>query len=531
MRRVLALWCPDWSVVAADVVVARPVVVRAADTVVACSEAARAFGIRTGMRRREAQARCPNVTIIEHNPDRDARAFARVLDAVDALVPDVATDGVGWLLLDIRGPSRRMGGEWAVILRLRQAVDAAIAEVADCPVVDVGGVGGPPASRIGVADGWYAAVCAARFASAERIVAPGEQAAFLAPLPVHALSDSLGDGQDLIELLNRLGVATLGALAALPRRTVADRFGTHGRLAHQLARGEVDEPLRLRIPDEPLECVLELDPPLDRVDAVAFAAREVAERFLALLSRRLLLASVVAIETETAHVEQQVRHWRSLNGFTAAALVDRLRWQLDGWLHTSSAADRPTAPITNVRFHAVEVLHGGQQLTVADSMHRQDRQVAQTLTRLQGMLGSTAVLVGVLSDGRDPASWVTAVPWNAATPSSVRTDSTTPWPGRLPRPAPTILPRPPLAARLVDPDAVPVQVSGRGELSAAPARLQIGDRPWCSVDRWAGPWPADERWWESSGRRRARMQVVIDSGAGLLLTVESGRWHVEAFYD
>ena len=62
----------------------------------------------------------------------------------------------------------------------------------------------------------------------------------------------------LPEELERLGIATLGALAALPRAAVADRFGRPGLLAHDLAGGH-DTPLLPRRPSEVLEEVLELE--------------------------------------------------------------------------------------------------------------------------------------------------------------------------------------------------------------------------------------------------------------------------------
>jgi protein ImuB len=52
------------------------------------------------------------------------------------------------------------------------------------------------------------------------------------------------------------------------------------------------------------------------------------------------------------------------------------------------------------------------------------------------------------------------------------------------------------------------------------------------VRAWAGPWPCDERWWDVEGwRRRARIQVTLADGTAHLLTLEAGRWSVEATYD
>jgi protein ImuB len=49
---------------------------------------------------------------------------------------------------------------------------------------------------------------------------------------------------------------------------------------------------------------------------------------------------------------------------------------------------------------------------------------------------------------------------------------------------------------------------------------------------WAGPWPIDERWWDpQQARRRARFQVALSDGSAHLLTLEGGRWWIEATYD
>jgi protein ImuB len=67
---------------------------------------------------------------------------------------------------------------------------------------------------------------------------------FLSEMPVSVLEGRLGlperDAGRLSEILGRLGVETLGELAALPRRQVADRFGPAGLRALRLARGEDD---------------------------------------------------------------------------------------------------------------------------------------------------------------------------------------------------------------------------------------------------------------------------------------------------
>jgi protein ImuB len=61
-----------------------------------------------------------------------------------------------------------------------------------------------------------------------------------------------------------------------------------------------------------------------------------------------------------------------------------------------------------------------------------------------------------------------------------------------------------------------------------------GARP-KEVVGWAGPWPADERWWEPESRRHARLQVLLgsekDRQVALLLLRKNERWTVEGEYD
>ena len=87
-----------------------PAVVLRANRVVARSPAAAARGCVHGQRRRAAQQRCPDVVLLDHDPDRDARAFEPVVRAVGRFAPRLEVVEPGWLCLDARGPSRVLRG-------------------------------------------------------------------------------------------------------------------------------------------------------------------------------------------------------------------------------------------------------------------------------------------------------------------------------------------------------------------------------------------------------------------------------------
>ena len=125
--RTLAVCCDDWPVVAAGFGTGHPdpVAVLHANRVVATNTAARAAGVRVGMRRREAQGRCPDVVVVAHDPARDARRFEVVVAALATLTPRVEIAEPGVAALATRGPSRYFGGDAALAARAAQvATDA-----------------------------------------------------------------------------------------------------------------------------------------------------------------------------------------------------------------------------------------------------------------------------------------------------------------------------------------------------------------------------------------------------------------------
>jgi protein ImuB len=159
------------------------------------------------------------------------------------------------------------------------------------------------------------------------------------------------------------------------------------------------------------------------------------------------------------------------------------------------------------------------------------------VARVQGLLGLGAVTVPEWRGSRDPATQValvdaSAVDLTVERPGAHRDRVVGPWPGRLPRPSPARVHPSPFAAAVVDEAGRSLEVSGRGALSAPPARLSVAGGPWQEVVAWAGPWPLEERWWDAARhRRRARVQLVTADGQAHLVCIEAGAWRVDATYD
>jgi protein ImuB len=508
--RVMVVWCPDWPVVAAladeGMPTHLPAAVFHANLVQAGNAAARDLGVRRGMRRRDAQSRCPELRVFQATPERDTRAFETVLAAVEEQHPGVAPLRPG--LAALRSPRRVRGGEPAAAALLAE-------RLVGLGVWD---------SRMGVADELFTAEQAARHAASQdcRVVEPGGSVPFLRGLPVEAIDDA-----DAISLLRRLGLRTLGELADLPAAAVRDRFGPRVAWVHRVVGGAGATPLATRTPPPELARHVDFEPPLDNAETISFSVRQTADAVVAALAAQQLVCTEVRIEAyvEGSDEMASVRHWLHPRWFTAAELVDRLHWQLSG----SFRAGEVRAPVCRVVFTPVTA--------VPDAVHADglwggtDERVQRGIARVQGMVGHEAVVQPVLQGGRSPRDRQALVPWGEQ-PTGLR-PAGHPWPGSVPPPAPARVLASPWPAEVVGEAGRPVAVDERGAVVGEPTRFRTAPGSgWQPVAAWAGPWPVEELWWESGARRVARFQVVGVDGRAWLLTWESpGTWWTEAAYD
>jgi nucleotidyltransferase/DNA polymerase involved in DNA repair len=241
------------------------------------SLAAEAYGIRPGMRLGEALARCPTLTLVPPDPAGVADFWERLLVRLESVGAAVEPERPGLVCFDARGLVRLHGGVEGVLAAVRSALRFS--------------------ARFGVAPSRFAAVAAATRARPRRpeIVAGTEASvrrprdagvreserrrarAYLAGLPV-ALLRARPALADLPEALERLGITTLGELAALSPAVLADRFGKLGLLAHELACGG-DSALSPRPPSELVR---------ESLDLPEAASGLQLERGLGLLIDRLL---------------------------------------------------------------------------------------------------------------------------------------------------------------------------------------------------------------------------------------------------
>ncbi len=206
----------------------RPVIV-GGGVVLAASYEAKRFGVRTAMGLRVARALCPGVVVVPPRFSAYTDASAAVFEVFANTSPLVEGISIDEAFLDVGGLLRVSGTPTEIAVGLRREVAA--------------GVGLP--ISVGVARTKFLAKVASAVSKPDGllVVAPGDERAFLHPLPVERL---WGVGRKTSEKLHSRGISTVGEVARLDERVLVSLLGpASGRHLHALAHNRDPRPVEV----------------------------------------------------------------------------------------------------------------------------------------------------------------------------------------------------------------------------------------------------------------------------------------------
>jgi protein ImuB len=238
MRRIMYLWLPRWpidrlglsrrknSAAPAEATPFATVIDTAGRRLLAAiNPAAATAGLAVGMPLADALSFVPGLATVLAEPAEDAAALRHLAEWCGRYSPWTAPDEADGVRVEITGSAHLWGGEKAIAGDLTARLSRR-------------GV----ASRVAIADTIGAAWATARFAHAGDnivILPSGELSAALAPLPVEALRLDPITAQGL----RRVGLKQVGDLYAMPRDTLARRFGETVARRLDQALDNMPEPL------------------------------------------------------------------------------------------------------------------------------------------------------------------------------------------------------------------------------------------------------------------------------------------------
>ncbi|MFT6536761.1 MAG: protein ImuB [Loktanella salsilacus] len=198
--------------------------------VTATNRAATLAGLHIGARVVDMRALCPQVRVVRADPDGDRAALDKLMLWARRWCPWTAVDGADGIVMDTTGSDHLWGGEAAMLREIEGTL----------------GVLGF-STRLAMAPTHGAAWALARYGAVRAIATPQTLDSQTAPLPARALRL---DG-DTVLLLQRLGLKSIGDLAAVPRASLARRFATAALTQNPLLRldqlqGRQPEPVNAR---------------------------------------------------------------------------------------------------------------------------------------------------------------------------------------------------------------------------------------------------------------------------------------------
>ena len=461
---------------------------------------------------------------------RCMQSFEEVVRRMTEVSALIEVERPGTMFMAARGPSRYFGGEEAVARRLWS-----LATVDDGPL------------GLGIADTRFAAVAAAGASARSRtpcIIAPESTRAFLDSLALSMLVEAGTASSETVDLLSRLGMHRCGDVRAIGEVSLIERFGMEGRVIFDVVSGREVHLFAGAAGEADLSRAVDFDVPLASHPDVVSCTRECAATMLEGVAStgRRCVRLLVECDTESGRTDSRI--WGEQRGFTLGTLLDRLSCHLEGWM-PGEVEDGFVDGVTRVRLTPLECREVAATQALLWGGHEEN---AERMARAVGMIAAAGDAVSIVvprwQGGRDVNEAYAWVPVHtvdladaAAAARRVGRDATSvrDWRGSLPPPWPAWVDRDASEVSVLDAEGDHVGVTGRHEFTSTPASMAVGTVH-LTVEKVAGPWPVEERWWDPRrARRRVRAQMLVRTSRGsckvVVVSLENNVWKLMARYD
>ena len=388
------------------------------------------------------------------------------------------------MYLDLTGLRGLFGDEPAIGRRLREAAAARGLAV-----------------KVGVGGSRASAGLAAHLAQEVSVIAAGEEAAALAPAPLSLL----GASPETLAVLERWGLSTMGALAALAPVALFERLGAEGLRLRELALGRDPHPLTTWEPPRVFEESTALDWVVAELDPLGEIVNGLAGRVCARLEADRLDADRIGWTLSLADR-------RLHEGTLSPAVPTREPAALAALIRNALEARPPAAGVIAVTLRAYPVRVPVGQSSLMDPPRPSARALAQTLARLTALVGPARVGMAVLLDSHRPDALrvdgeaALSPPQSGAAGAHER--------------------RPTLALRRLRP-------TGRAAvrlIGGRPVHLRA-DRLGGPIVASVGPWRTSGEWWLESRWLSDEWDVELADGTLCRLAHDGSVWSLEGIYD
>ncbi len=551
--RVLVFTATSWPFIARGIPPDSKSVIVSNKQIAALTPAARKVGVSLGDKVQSVKARSSELEFIEIDVQFDLREFEKIVGIMEQFCPEVEVFSPSSCGFDMRGPTKYFGGEATLLNQITTAL--AKDDNGIDPVSKKWTIKSPRryfrSSVLETFDhshqeldpckgGWYflgigEGIFSARLASQYGVaIKPGMTKEFLAGFPI----EIFGTSQD-IDTLKGSGVERVCDVTEIPRRLLIDRFGSFGKKIYNLGTGMDSSSITQRPSTELPAIRIEFDPPAYLAETIVFSMRSQVEQLFCNLAEQGLYPLRIRVIFETESAEVISRIWSSDIPISTTFLLNWSRWQLEAWTQPKAVALRES-PSSGVILCDITILETSTSPSVqldlySVSIYPQEK-VLHSIERAKAKLKQGEVRVPKKTSGRSFKDQFQLVLWQTGLFDEKETADTldSPWPGKLPEPAPSVVFDPLIPIDVLDRNGLQVGVNGMGEFSKTPefvvANSVFDGRK--QIKQVLGPWQTTQRWWDNTSYRRlARAQVVSEDGVAMVILIENSKWFLEAVYD
>jgi len=354
-----------------------------------------------------------------------------------------------------------------------------------------------------------------------RVIPAGDEADFLAPLPV----DLLDPSDEISASLTRFGIRTIGELLRLPARALTTRLGPEAQRLLARVRGEGHEPPLPHPRETRCEEALDLEHPIDRLEPLGFVLRGMLSRLVDRLEVRGLACGPLTLELGLEGGRRDARRI----GIAAATSEVRTLLRL-----VSLALEQrpPDAPVVTLALGTRGRPGRRDQLDLFRPAGPAPAELSRTLAELEALCGEGRVGAPAVRDEHRPDAYAlepfsiqaTEAPLpTARTPRAEATSRAAGGKALEPQPCARLgirALRPPRPAEVTAPGGCPQWVRSR----VANGRV---------VSR-SGPWRTTGGWW-SPEKRHAFDHWDVETSDGTLARLRhdriTQRWEIDGIYD
>ena len=307
--------------------------------------------------------------------------------------------------------------------------------------------------------------------------------------------------RQILAILHKWGIHTVGQLAALNKQQLAARLGPEAVRMWEHANGRSNRVLKLIRPPESFEESFEFENEIETAEPLLFMLRRFLEQLAVRLSGIYLVAKELTLRITFSDKQIYERIFKIPQPTNNVDLLFRM-------LHTHLENFKSEYPIVAVALRAQPIKPAREQFGLFETTLRNPHQLSETLARLTALLGADRVGTPVLEETHRPDAFlIEPFAWHGLPAHPI---------GRMPMPRPAL-------RRFRPPAATSMFVSEQRHLQSETIRGQVVDQ--------RGPYLISGNWWDEKSWARAEWDLQLEAGELILAHESQGTWKLDGVYD